>query len=342
MAHRAGVADQGIRLENGAYRVRVFFQGRHHSGGSFPTHDEAVAARDRLLAQLQDAPKITGVTPEPVATNVEERALDEWRTISTLAERRAHQQIEFGCNHVALVCIGDLHIGGDGVDYPRLLADCDLIARTPGMYVVLTGDLVDNFVKPKLLGLRMGTRLTIPDEVEMLRKVLAKIADKIVAAVAGNHELWTGQLVGIDYLREVLNQINPQMLYDSYDCRFLARIPSGREWAVRVRHRWAGGSIYNPTHGIERTRLMDGWFDVGIGAHTHVGGLARSFPAEGKTCLAALCGTYKTLDVYARQLGARPTTEDAAVAVMLSRDLHGLLGISGLADAARMLEALRQ
>jgi hypothetical protein len=290
---------------------------------------------------LGDTPAITGVTSAFEQPNPQQRAIEDWRAVSDLDQQRLRQDVTFAEDTVALVCMGDLHIGGEGVDYPRLLADCDLIAKTPGMYVVLTGDLLDNFVKPKLLGLRMGTRMTIPDEVEMLRQMLIRIGPKIVAAVAGNHEMWTASLVGIDYLREVMAAINPTALYDAYDCRFLARLPCGKEWKVRVRHRWRGESIYNSTHGIERGRLFDGGFDIGVGAHTHIGGLVRAFNAEGRTCMAVLCGTYKAHDPYARQLGLRPTTLDAAVSVVMSRHLRGLVGISDLADAAKVLSELR-
>jgi hypothetical protein len=290
---------------------------------------------------LSDTPAITGVTSAFEAPDPQQRAIEDWQAVNKLDQQRRSQAIAFTDDSVALVCMGDLHIGGEGVDYPRLLADCDLIAQTPGMWAVLTGDLIDNFVKPKLLGLRMGTRMTIPDEVEMLRQMLAKIGPKIVAVVAGNHEMWTQQMVGIDYLREVMAAINPTALYDAYDCRFQARLPCGKEWQVRVRHRWRGESIYNATHGIERGRLFDGGFDIGIGAHTHIGGLVRAFNAEGQTCMAVLCGTYKAHDPYARQLGVRATTLDAAVSVVMSRHLRGLVGITDLADAARVLKDLR-
>lgn len=286
---------------------------------------EALRSRWRRRKQVPTH-SVTGVTSGDIRPNLDdamERAAREWEVTSELGQMREQQVIEFSHGPVALVWVADLHIGGSGVDYPRMFDEAEIIADTPGMYLGLVGDLVDSFIIGKLLQVRMGTRLNITDEWVLLRKYLEIVKDKILVSVGGNHDYWHTALSGIDYLADVMSSISSSAIYDQDDARVTVKI-GDVEWPGRIRHKWRGSSIYNDTHGIERASKWDQDFLWGVGAHDHASGLGRQFNNAGRTGLAMKCGSYKRVDKHARKSGFPKHNESTAIAVVFN-ELYGTM-----------------
>jgi len=275
----------------------------------------------------------------PDEDEVYERALKEWERTRELEKRRANQSLEFSHGPVALVSVADLHLGGSGVDYPRLFAEAELIASTPGMFLVLVGDLVDSFIVGRLVQHRLGTRLNITDEWALLRRYLRIVGLKVRASIGGNHDYWHTMLSGIDYLREVLARVAPDAIYDQDDARITVKVGSA-EWPGRIRHKWAGNSIYNETHGPERAAKWDQDFVWSIGAHTHRGGVARSFNHAGRSGWAMMCGSYKRVDKFARQQGFPKPNNSAAVALVFDEETGSMTGFDNLQMCAKFMREL--
>ncbi|RMG91144.1 MAG: hypothetical protein D6706_18520, partial [Chloroflexi bacterium] len=103
---------------------------------------------------------------------------------------------------------------------------------------------------------------------------------------------------------------------------------------IKLRHKWRGSSIYNPTHAIERAAKFDkgDHFDIGVGAHTHVSGLVRMFNNGTKTGLAVQCGTYKRHDNFAEEVGFEQPNAMTAVPVVI-HGRHRYTTFSTLDDA---------
>lgn len=280
-----------------------------------------------------------GVRAGEAEANVDdaiERAKEEWKKTNALVNRRESQSLSFDRTPICLVFVADVHAGSPGTDYPRLFEEADLVSRTPGMYAVLVGDMLDQFVIGNLKNVRFHSRFTLSDEWAIVRGFLELIAHKIVVSIAGNHDNWSSYLIGVDYYRSVLKEIRPDALYDQNDARFRVNVP-GHNWMFRVRHSWQGSSIYNPTHGIERAAKWDQDFDIGIAAHTHKAGLARAFNNAGKTGWAVLCGSYKRVDDYARRMGFPKPNESTAVALVFT-ECGGVVYFEDLTDAAKYME----
>ena len=275
----------------------------------------------------------------PDEDEVYERAAKEWARQKRLSDRRNEQRLKFSHGPVALVFAADLHLGGHGVDYPRIFAEGELIAETPGMFLVLVGDLVDNFIVHGLLKLRMGTRLTITDEWALLRRYLRIVASKVLASIGGNHDYWVTMFAGIDYLREVIAEAAPGAIYDQDDATITVEI-DGTEWPGRVRHRWKGSSIYNDTHGIERAAKWDQGFLWGVGAHDHASGLTRGFNIGGRSGMAVKCGSYKRIDKFARQYGFPKHNNSTAVAIVFDEETNSMTGFESLAMCAKFMREL--
>lgn len=296
---------------------------------------EREAARIQMLCPVEWEARGLTASVEPDETDVWERACAAWEEIRRLEEARQSQRIEFPGPVVTIAFLADQHVGGAGVDYPRLMAEARLIAETPGMVAATCGDVTDNFIVPKLLALRTQTRLSIPDEAVLARMYLKILEPKLIAAVGGNHEHWTASLAGFDYFAELIFSVSKRCLYDPHDCRVTIKVGS-HEWRLRMRHKWRGSSYINALHGIQRASREDQDFDIGVGAHTHSSGLAGTYNSGGKTRLALLCGSYKRSDVFSRQIGFAQPNNSTAVAVMLNSKTGAMTGFESLEEAARM------
>lgn len=294
----------------------------------------------------------------PAAVPIIEGALDTLQTVdeeavwqravelsrARLAERRREGRLVFDYGTIGLAFLADLHLGGEGVDYQRIDREIDRILATPGLYVVAVGDLLDNFIIGKLMALRIDqTPFRISEEWALVRRVLRRLAPRLVASVAGNHDNWTGLLAGVDYFREVTEQIvGRHILYDRHELRFTVQVG---EAAVpfKARHKWRGASMYNPTHATEREAKFDGsyYWRVGVAAHTHAAGVVREFNNRGQTGLACLCGSYKVDDEYATASGFPAPNGATAVVVVVDED-GDFWGTSNLSAACKYLSAVQR
>lgn len=291
------------------------------------------------------APQLTqsnGATPGmemPDPEETFERACYEWERTQALVELRAQQRLAFDHGPIALVETADWHLGGSGVDYPRLDRELRIIADTPGMFAIGAGDLVNQMIVGNLVWTRFNDRLAIRDEWVLLLRELEIIAPKLLAVVMGNHGNWVEELTGASYLERELQALKPSIIYDRHDA--IIQIQVG-DWEIplRIRHKWRGTSIYNATHGIERAAKWDHNFVIGMGAHTHVSGLTRDFSIDGITGIAMIAGSYKRNDEYARKGGFPYPNNSTSVAVVIDERERSLTGFNNLQTCADYMDAI--
>lgn len=249
--------------------------------------------------------------------------------------------VSFDYGPVCIVNTADWHMGSEGTDYQRFESEAQIIRDTPGMYLGMVGDALDNFIIGKLAMLRIdSTRFRVSEEWALVKHGLGLVASKLIYVVDGNHDQWTHMVSGIDYFGEVVEHIRPGVVYAN-DELSIDIIVGATPTRFRMRHKWKGTSIYNDTHGIERAAKFDKGrsFDVGVAAHTHASGLSREFNNGGKTGLAQLCGSYKRQDRYAKRVGFPQANEATAVATVI--DENGIVfGTNNLHGAAAYMRTM--
>ena len=252
-------------------------------------------------------------------------------------------RIEFpGDKPVALAFLADLHFGGPCVDYQAARRDAVTVRDTPGMYAAILGDMTDNWILPAMQHLQQGALLSQSDAVRMLRAYLGVLGSKLVAAVAGNHDLWSDRQAGVDILRLVMPETC--RLYARHELLLDVAFRGGASCRMLLRHKWPHSSQYNPTHGIEwAARFGDTGFDLGIGGHTHPGTFCRPFPWRQKMLHAVMVGTYKFRDDYrdAGQFPRQPDSHRGAGALVLYPDGRRAW-FDDLQTAADFLQFLRR
>ena len=290
--------------------------------------------------QDDDAPRITGGEFDEIDDEeVYQRAVSDWRKIEKRIAALSNRRIEFERGPVAIVFMADLHLGASGTDYPRLFREAEIVARMPNTYLATNGDLLNNFILPKLTHARAYDHTTIPEEWALVRRFLRIVSHKLILSVSGNHERWTNVLdMAGDYFADVLKSVkerNP-MIYDANDA--LVRVSVGKaEYVLRMRHSWQSNSIYNVTHGIERLQKFDQNFFIGVGAHSHASGVCRGFnAANGVSGMAILCGTYKRYDHFAREKGFAQPNGSTAQTLVLHENGH-MLGVEWLEMADQIM-----
>lgn len=293
------------------------------------------------VAQPENGITIEGITagePLPDPAEILARMSAKSREIRRLADIRKRQFIRFDRGPIGISFVADQHIGSDGSDYDRMFREAELIAKTPNLYVIQVGDLIDNFIVTKLLKLRLQTSFTIPEEWSVANYYLTLIGPKLLAMAGGNHDAWTTAMAGVDQLRQTLKLIRPEALYHTDELAVKIQV-GDLAIAARIRHKWRFSSVYNPTHGIERSFERDQAipFMLGVGAHTHISGLARQFNAGGKTGLAVICGTYKFHDSFATTQGF-PTANGSTAVTVVFHPQYGMVGHDSLESAVSALK----
>jgi len=272
-------------------------------------------------------------------SEVYERAVREYSRTHAREATRLQARIKVDHPYTFLAFVGDQHLGDAGTDVARCFSEAELIAATPNMYIVTVGDMLNQFVIGKLRQARDSARISIPDEWALVRQYLKVIAPRLVASVGGNHDYWAAQLIGIDYFQDVLASLAPKALYDSHDLGVTLEV-GGHDFAGRIRHIWRGKSIYNITHGIERAAKWDQDFRWAVGGHTHESGLVRGFNLAGQTGVAAMVGSYKRVDPYAKMIGFPKANQSTAVVLYFDGVTGTVQGFDHLPTAVRFATLL--
>lgn len=265
-------------------------------------------------------PSIQGEPYHITAEQIEEtyqRYVKASRKAKSEIVNRDKQQIIFDSGPICIVCASDFHIGNVGTDIDRIDRDLKIINETPGMYLGIHGDVLDNFVIGRLALLNMTRKFTIKDEWILVKRFLEMATPKMLWNVSGNHDNWSTKIAGIDFLAEQIQQFNRNVLYHSDQLYFTVRV--GRaEYRFLVRHKWKGNSQWNPLHAIWKHPKFDNKpFDIGIGGHTHQSGVYGTFNLNGETSLGVLSGAYKRHDKFAVEVGFPAPNDKMAIAIVL-------------------------
>ena len=284
-------------------------------------------------------PTVTGKTARPrldadsIRREAEETFADAMRSDSL----RKNQRIEFAHGPIAIFFVGDQHIGNPGTDVARMYREQEEMLETPGGYVILTGDLVDNYIVSKLQMENAKDELSVQKQWALAKDYVSRFGDRLIGVNSGNHDQWSTKLSGIDYAQ----QITPDdVLYDADEIRATVTIGGSRSVNLWVRHKGRGSSIYNITHAQERAARFDSSQpDVFVGAHIHQGAVAREFILDGKRKLAMMSSSYKVYDGYQRQEGFASNDASTAVALVIEDD-GSFWGTSNLGAARKYLTAV--
>lgn len=285
-------------------------QGLYYPDGSYSSREEI--NRKRLAEELQGRSRVVDRTEF-----AGRRSFKEWSKIVSRQQRERqeilgipeHISVSIETTEPILVSlIGDVHAGGEDIDYDRFYQDVDLTKQVGG-YTMAVGDLTDSyFFMPGV-----SEQILAGDEqILYMQSALDELSEdnKLLAAWGGDHDMWSKDKSGAHTLyQDFQRRYNAHYLEGvSYvDLRLFDGVRDVNYGFVGS-HRHKGFSVYNDAHSSLRQ-----FRDEGIGAmvsftaHNHVKAYLQQVHKLHRGdetvvhCLAL--GAYKKSDRYSRKKG---------------------------------------
>lgn len=244
-----------------------------------------------------------------------------------------------------IVGLPDQHLNNPGTQLRKAMSDAKLIAETEGLYCIAVGDWLDNFIIGRLERERRSDVMSHGDANRLQEYYVTLIADKLLAAIAGNHNDWIGMLGGSDPLGELFSRLGKQDVYDADEMRIRINLPSGHNFIHLVRHIFPGHSKYNTGHGV-LSWMLDRWQGECAlwGGHIHSAchlTIEREHLGEKMVVHGTQLSTYKTEDKYAISRGFRRNSPFIAPVIIHIPETGKTLFFEDIEEGTKYLTYLR-
>jgi predicted MPP superfamily phosphohydrolase len=262
------------------------------------------------------------------------------RELAALSNERFEVEVALPGDQPSLVIFqSDLHIGHTSTDMSKLRLDLETIRNTPGMYVILGGDLTDNVVTSvtsrgmhheQLTPTRVQKHL-IDEAVKFLGR------EKVLAMVLGNHDAWSISNDDYDPISYLANKLGCPYLGPF---GFLTLRLGTETYRVLAAHQFRMRSSFNATHQAKRLEDFQGEADVVFTGHTHESA-AESTWRRHQRKFYGQAGSYLRNSRYSKSLGFGQVTMEMPGAILFP-DRHKVIGVhDGIGDGPTLLRAWR-
>jgi predicted phosphodiesterase len=207
----------------------------------------------------------------------------------------------FLTDYMCIIDWGDWHFGATSTNYERLKEDLDLVLKTPNIYGVINGDMINNYIELSPRGGGFEEISTPKIAKEFVKKLIQDLQGKILAVVSGDHDNWSfltddfkpaeyfahhGKTAFLDWGGDIILQ-NDKVRYK-----------------ITARHRARYNSALNPTNAHRRIWEEKGDTDIVMLAHTHRNFVSyETVPGQDRLKIFLNAGTYKEFDNYGKKLG---------------------------------------
>lgn len=202
---------------------------------------------------------------------------------------------------IMLYSFGDVHAGGQDVDYDLFGQHVGIIRDMPNTYAFALGDLTDSFFFTPAV----YDEIAIPDEqILYMQSALREMKGKLLCAWNGDHDGWSSKIGASQYLNFTRDFEAHYLEGVSY-----VNLTVGEQlYKISGCHRHNGFSIYNNAHAAMRLMRDDGeGGDAFITAHMHNKAVSQQYVKEfggGSRDVSFLSlGTYKETDSYSKKKG---------------------------------------
>lgn len=212
-----------------------------------------------------------------------------------------HVEIEIKTQRPVIIgLVGDVHAGGEDVDYELFYKDVQFLKQHPLSYVMLLGDLTDSFFFVPAVHKAL---LNLEEQYGYMKSAVRELKGKILVSWAGNHDMWASRMGPTLY--EEWTKENGHYLEG---LSFVSLKVGDQEYKISGSHKHNGFSIYNHAHPSLRMK-RDGseGGDIYITAHKHKKAYVTQYQNMygGKALQQHFLslGTYKSTDDYSRGSG---------------------------------------
>lgn len=306
---------------------------RLREGIPAPPYVKATRAEKRAapLASLTDT---EGATPDSL-----------WRAIARVQsawQGLASEQSEVGMTlqddaPVLVVYSSDWHVGHEWCDMARLERDLRTVQETPGVYVVLGGDLIDNVITASPPGAQFEG--LAPPRIQKLlaEHALAFLKGRVIAVLLGNHEARSLRDDDFDFCAYLAQKTSAPYLGP---IGLLTARLGDQEYHLLVGHRFRMNSTFNKTHAAKRAMELIADADAVMLGDKHDAAGETSWVRQHARWFAQ-AGSYLRHSRFGRSLGylgAQPTMPG----VILFPAEHRVLGVfDSFVEGIHMLGSYR-
>jgi transposase-like protein len=190
-----------------------------------------------------------------------------------------------------LKLFGDPHLDNPGCDIALFIEHMEELGD--GVYGACVGDWFDNWGKSLAHLWKEGGSPS--DAWLVFEDMMERFGHHLIAACSGNHDDWTH--APIDPVDLIMKRHG--VVYRKGAVRLMLAFDGLQPLTVAIRHKWRGGSIYSPAHGIVRSSIW-GWRDaLMVGGHTHVDEPRMRVHPDGFISHACQISAFKVIDEYA-------------------------------------------
>ena len=344
------IADIGKRLgrteSSGGSKIRYEQKYKNEpkkDSGSTPSNLEEVSYSFENAALKHQLKEMAGKLEEIKGTvSIEEEWADEFdgpsewaraerKGVSNIrkAQKRGKFNVSFDSGPIAISVISDQHIAPNtACDFVRMKEDAELIRNTPGFYAVFGGDGVDNHIKHR--SAMIGSRTNPDEQWRLFDYYLQLFGDKILAVISGNHDAWTAQIGGVDYLSKLAEK--NKICYAPAEARLNINV-AGQEYKMVVRHQTGRfNSSLNQTHAVKRFyEYGEDTFDIGVIGHHHEAAV-EMFIRHGLKRYAARPGSYQISSPYSHQYGFANAIPTCPTFILFPKERR-MIGFADVRDA---------
>ena len=205
---------------------------------------------------------------------------------------------------VAVAFMGDLHIGNENTDYKRILEDVNAMREAEGLYVVLMGDLIDNYISNSFTSGLWEALVNLQLQKRLAEDLFSWLKGSILANVIGNHEGRSYKADAFEFQAYLSEKYDVPYLRHGGMIRLVVGGGGGPgvEYKIAIRHKYRFNSSFNLTHTVKRLFEHFGVFDVSVVAHGHVPAIEETIK-HGEYRIFIRTGTYKVTDYYTEESG---------------------------------------
>ena len=191
--------------------------------------------------------------------------------------------------------------------------------------MVINGDYCDNYISGSHAGGAFEALFPPATQKTLAKNYVEDLEDKILALVAGCHDLWSLKIDDFDITEYLAKHGNAVYLGSGGDLY----LKIGKtEYKIRMRHKYRYNSADNPCATVKKMFEKDGGFDVGVVSHNHISAIEESQKTGLDGTLKRIflrAGSYKAKDRYSKQLGFNDGSTSVPVVLFnpKTRDIRG-------------------
>lgn len=224
------------------------------------------------------------------------KSLQKLRRDASATQQFATIKVGDGSSPIAILFLGDAHIGAMGTDYDLFVTLTDIILTTPNLYFALMGDEVEWAIRLRSVA-EVCAQVIGPDlQAKFIESWLNEVMHKMIFATWSNHSTdRSEQMIGTCPIKNILADKVPFFSGIGH-----AEIVVGNEtYLLAASHRFKGVTATDSTAGCKRYLRVE-WSkgEIAVQADCHRSGISE-YNEGDRHLLAMSTGTLNVASSYA-------------------------------------------